>query len=194
MKLLGISGSLSPGSRTAEVVAVALAGAADDPDVQAELLDLRESRLEFCDGRPVEAYGEDTRQAIRRVEEADALIVGTPMYRGSYTGALKNLFDLVRNEPMAGKVAGLIATGGSDHHFLALEHELRPLFGFFRIHTVPGAVYAQNAHFSEGRLTDPAVREAARRLGADTVALWRHVRGQLAGPSYPVIRRKAGEG
>lgn len=190
MTVLGISGSLTRTSRTVSVVALALEGARDSGlDVATDLLDLRQVPLEFCDGRPLEAYRPETQDAVRRVEAADALVVGTPMYRGTYTGALKNLFDLVRNEPMAGKVVGLVATGGSDHHFLAIEHGLRPLFGFFRAFTVPGGVYAHAAHFTESQLTDRDIREAARDLGRQTVALWRQVQG-LSLLTYPSIPRK----
>lgn len=190
--IVGISGSLTPDSRTTRLVKMALDYAAGAGDVTTDLLDLRTVR-EFCDGRPHEAYSADTRAAIEKVEAADALIVGTPIYRGSYTGAFKNLFDLVRNEPMRGKVVGLIATGGSDHHFLALEHQLRPLFGFFRAHTVPGVVYAQNAHFVNGEL-DPSIQDRLHRLATDVVALGSSVRHAGAGPAYPKIERKPGEG
>ena len=47
------------------------------------------------------------------IQAADAYIIGTPIYRGAYTGSLKNLLDQVPVEALMGKVAGLIATGGS---------------------------------------------------------------------------------
>lgn len=107
---------------------------------------------------------------------------------------MKNLFDLVPNEAPHGKVAGIVATGGSDHHFLAVEHELRPLLSFFHMPTVPGAVYAQNAHFQDGRLVDDKIRDDCRQLGEGIVRLWRATRGEDAGPAYPVIQRKPSDG
>src|SRR6059058_3539307 len=87
-----------------------------------------------------DSYNSDTQRALALVEAADAYLVATPVYRGTYTGALKNFFDLVPNDPkgsdpLRGKVVGLLATGGSDHHYLVLEHQLRPLFGFFGAYT-----------------------------------------------------------
>jgi len=194
MKLLAISGSLTRSSRTAGVLRLVLEEAvAYDAAVEATLLDLRAYDVVFCDGRNPADYTGDTRTVIDLVAAADAYVVGSPLYRGSYTGALKNLFDLVPNDAPHGKVAGIVVTGGSDHHFLAIEHQMRPLLSFFQAQTVPGAVYAQNAHFQEGQLVDKAVRDACRRLGTDIVQLWRALRPGAVGPHYPAIRRKPGE-
>ena len=191
MKLLGISGSLTPTSRTVEVVRLVLDGSRrTDPEVETELLDLRDHDVAFCDGRDPAAYTGDTRTVIDLVAEADAYVIGTPSYRGSYTGALKNLFDLVPNDAPHGKVAGIVLTAGSDHHFLAIEHQLRPLLSFFQVLTVPGAVYAQNAHFTDGKLTDDTIRGQCLALGEAIVDLWRARHPEAAGgPAYPSIRR-----
>lgn len=192
MNLLAISGSLTHGSRTVGVLELALDYAAQWDDVTPRLLDMRTEALEFCDGRRLDEYSHATRAAIQAVLDADALLVGTPMYRGSYTGALKNLFDLVPNEPMAGKVVGLIATGGSDHHFLALDHELRPLFSFFQCLTVPHTVYVQNNYFENGELVSSA-KQSILKLVSATVALTRAVAGLELVRTYPAIRRKSGD-
>jgi FMN reductase len=78
---------------------------------------------------------------LRTIETADLLIVGTPVYRASYSGILKHVFDLVDRDALAGRVALLAATGGTPLHGLVGEHQLRPLLGFFRAITVPTFVY-----------------------------------------------------
>ena len=132
MKLLGVSGSPSVASKTLTAVALAVEHArASYPDVSAEVLNLRDHDVQFSDGRDPATYEGDTRTVIDTVLAADALVVGTPMYRGGYTGRLKNLFDVLPNDALEGKPVGLVATGGTDHHFLAIEHELKPVVGFF---------------------------------------------------------------
>lgn len=193
MKLLAISGSPSSPSKTVLALSVALARGAEHDDVHTDLLDLREQELVFSDGRDPADYTGASRRAINEVVAADALLVGTPMYRGGYTGRLKNLFDLLPNDALAGKPVGLVATGGTDHHFLALEHELKPLVGFFRAWAVPGAVYANNTHFSSGELVDRDVRDRLHDL-ADTVVTFARHMPTLAGAASPDIPRKsAGE-
>jgi len=189
MRLLGISGSPSRGSRTTRLIREVLDEAAQQPDVETELIEVVSSGAVLCDGRPPEAYEGDTRRVIDMVVAADAYVVGSPIYRGSYTGSFKNLFDLLPNDALSGKVVGLVATGGSDHHFLALEHQLRPLLSFFRAHTVPGTIYAQNAHFIHNGVA-PETQEACRSLAREIVRLSRAIAPGHAGPAYPMIVRR----
>ena len=175
-KLLAINGSLTaPPSRTRMVLDTALAGAkAYDPDVETEVLELREFALEFCDGRAPDDYNSDTRRALALVEEAEAYLVATPIYRATYTGALKNLFDLVPDgahgrDPLRGKVVGLLATGGSDHHYLALEHQLRPLFAFFGAHIPARVIYASSKDFDASKQVQGHLVEELTQLGREVV-------------------------
>jgi MsuE subfamily FMN reductase len=162
LQVVGISGSTVAPSKTRAAVEAALDFARDAHcEVSSELIGLSDWRLDFCDGRDPSLYSASTRAVLDTVSSADALIVGSPIYRGSYPGALKNLFDLLPVDAVQGKVVGLIATGGSPHHFLAIEHQLKPLMGFFRAHVVPVIVYAQDAHFDNGTLVD---REIIARL------------------------------
>jgi FMN reductase len=80
-------------------------------------------------------------EALRLIEGADLLIVGSPVYKGSYTGLLKHLIDLMDYPALLGTPVGLIATGGSDRHALVVEYQLRPLFSFFGAKTLATAVF-----------------------------------------------------
>lgn len=192
MKLLGLSGSLTPRSKTLIAIEKAVQFAVrHDPSVEVEIVNLRDYDIGFCDGRDPLLYDGDTKAVIEKIEEADALIVGSPIYRGSYTGALKNVLDLIPNDALRGKVVGLIATGGTYHHFLAIEHQLKPLFGFFHAHVVPGAVYAHNRHYSDKTLVDLEVIERLQRLGEDVVDLQNRIGQEYIGACSPSIPRKA---
>ena len=177
MKLVAISGSLAPHSRTAEVLAAAVARADRVWNVRAQLLDLRQHALEFCDGRPLDGYRPDTVAVVRQVADADALLVGTPIYRGTYSGALKNLVDLLPNEPMRGKVVGLVGNGASLHHALALDHTLRPLFAFFHAVIVPEGVYLTPDDFRQDGSQTPAARERLAALVDSVIRVTRSTRG-----------------
>jgi MsuE subfamily FMN reductase len=177
MHVLGINGSLQAGvSRSGAALGVALEAAAKHRGVTVELLDLRDYALDFCDGRAPERYGEDTRRALARVAAADAYVVATPVYRASYTGALKNFFDVIPNDPrgadpLRGKTVGLIATGGGRQHALVIEHQLRPLFGFFGARTAARGVYAVPEDFDAERAPGPRLREELSALADEVVAL-----------------------
>ncbi|OYR38983.1 NADPH-dependent FMN reductase [Halorubrum sp. Ib24] len=176
--LLGIVGSVSADSRTRTAVEVALDAAADTHDVDTAVLHLADYDLATADGRGIGNHEGDTADALELIVEADAYVVGTPVYRGSYSGALKNLFDMVPRGEWQGDVApfenaavGLVATGATDHHFLAVDQELRPAFAFFGAHTVGGATYASGDDFADGELVDGGVGDRLATLGEATVEL-----------------------
>ncbi|WP_273844095.1 NADPH-dependent FMN reductase [Rubrobacter calidifluminis] len=191
VRLVGLSGSPTARSKTLIAVETAIEHASrEHPAVEAEVINVRDHDIRFCDGRDPSLYEGDTRWLIDRMIEADALIVGTPIYRASYTGILKNVFDLIPNDALYGKPVGLVATAGSDHHFLAIEHELKPLLGFFQAHVVPGAVYARNEHFSEGRLVDEGIIESLKRLADAVVDFCERGRVGVGAP-VPRIERQS---
>src|SRR5205807_2048445 len=68
---------------------------------------------------------------LAQILAAEVLVVGSPTYKGSYTGLFKHFFDLIDPAALRGKPVLLTATGGGDRHALIVEHQLRPLFGFF---------------------------------------------------------------
>lgn len=177
MKRVAVSGRLTPHSRTAQVLAVAVARADRVWNGDAQRLDLRQHPLEFCDGRPLDRYRPDTAVVVRPVAEAAAVLVGTPIYRGTYTGALKNLVDRLPTEPMRGKVVGLVGTGASRPHALALDHTLRPRFAFFQAVTVPEGVYPTPENFQQDGSLAPAGRERLGALVDSTIGLTRATRG-----------------
>jgi len=117
----------------------------------ADLLDLGTLKLGFADGTPPDQLDDDTAAAIEAIENATALIVATPVYRGSLTGSLKNLLDLTPVAALQGKVVGLVAMGASDHHFLGAERHLRDVLAFFGAVTMPVAVYLNNRDFEDGQ-------------------------------------------
>ena len=195
MKLLGVSGGPTQSSKTLLAVKTALEYAkAYDNNVQTETLNISDYNVQFCDARDPAKYENDARLVIDKVVDADALIFGTPMYRGTYTGILKNLFDLIPNDAILGKPVGLIATGGSDHHYLALEHELKPILGFFLAFVLPGTVYANNEHYSNGNLSSEDIQEKLKQLGTSIINFHKLLpddRCSIIGAMGPTIKRKS---
>lgn len=59
--------------------------------------------------------------------QADGVVVGTPVYKASYSGVLKALLDLLPQYALTGKTVLPLATGGSTAHVLAIDYALRPV-------------------------------------------------------------------
>ncbi|MET9391264.1 NADPH-dependent FMN reductase [Streptomyces sp. NPDC006624] len=78
-------------------------------------------------------------RATALVEQADGVVVGTPVYKAAYSGLLKALLDLLPQYALAGKTVLPLATGGSTAHVLAIDYALRPVLSSMgAAHIVPG--------------------------------------------------------
>ena len=171
MKIPGISGSVKRPSRTAHVVERIVAAIGRTAKVETDLIDLADAAPVLFRALRADELDEAGRAIVDAVEAADVLVVGSPVYRASYTGALKHLFDIVDFRALQGRRVILAATGGSPLHGLMLEHQFRPLFGFFGTVTVPTTVYAIEADFTGYTLSNPAVEARIERAVADLFEL-----------------------
>lgn len=158
LRIVAVSGGLQRPSRTLALVEQLIEGLTEAIHSDVRLIELGEIIPHF--GNVVQraqlpAHIED---ALKDVESADLLLVASPIYRGSYTGLFKHFFDLVHHEALIDVPVLLAATGGSDRHALAIDHQLRPLFSFFQAHTLPVGVYATDKEFENYRVSSEALR------------------------------------
>jgi FMN reductase len=163
LSVVGLSGSLRRPSRTAVLAGALLAAVDHRLSSKGRLIALSDVAPTLFRAFSRDAADAEAEAIIEAVEKADVLVVATPVYRGSYTGALKHLFDLIRHDALVGKPVILAATGGSHLHGLVTEHALRPLLSFFNTVTVPTAIYATEADFTAGQLASVAVRGRIER-------------------------------
>lgn len=185
MNVLGINGSVKQPSRTACVVSHILASIERRASVSVDAIDLAVAAPVLFRALRADQLDGPGRKIIDAVEAADVLVVGSPVYRASYTGALKHLFDLVDFRALQGKRVVLAATGGTPLHGLMLEHQFRPLFGFFGAVTAPTTVYAVEADFTEYTLSNPAVEARIERAVAELIDL---LPALAVGDHHPALR------
>lgn len=142
--VLGISGSTSRPSRTALVREI-VARFSGNP--QRRVFELADEAPHLFGALNRAALRGRAAEIVEAVESADVLVVATPVYRASYTGALKHLFNLVDHRALRGRPGILAATGGLATHGLMTEHQMRPLLGFFGAASVPTAIFAIESNF-----------------------------------------------
>lgn len=187
-QLIGVLGSVTPPGRLRRALAWTLDSASESASgADTSLLDLADVRLAFADGRPPEQVGDDTASMIQRITSAEAVIFASPVYRATYTGALKNLLDLLPIEALQGKPCGIIAMGASQHHYLGVDAGLRQVLAWFGALLSPTSVYLSSADFREGELQDEA--KAELRALAETVLRLRAIAGPSLGPLPLAARR-----
>ncbi|MET7247761.1 FMN reductase [Methylobacterium sp. EM32] len=169
-RIVAFSGNVRRPSRTRALVEAVAAELGRRRPIDLKVFDLAEVGT---------GLGATTRQAlplpiahmIEAIEGADALIVGSPVHNGSYSGLFKHVIDFLEPAALAGKPVALTATGGGPRHALMVEHQLRPLFGFFTAHVAPTAVYAGEAEIENGVVTDERVAERVAAAASELAHL-----------------------
>ena len=159
-RLIAIVGSVTPPGRLLNATRWLLDSArASRQELEIELINLADKKVAFADGRPPEQYKDDTAGIIASVRAADSVIIASPVYRGSFTGALKNLLDHLPLESLAGKPVGIIAMGATQHHFLGVDWHLRDVLAWFGALLVPTSVYLASSDFVDGQLGESAKQD-----------------------------------
>jgi FMN reductase len=103
------------------------------------------------------------REALALVIDADAIVVGTPVYKASFSGVLKVFLDLLPQDGLAGKLVLPVATGGSQSHMLALDYALRPVLASLGPRHILPSIYATSSqlpwHPEQGLQPDGPIAE-----------------------------------
>lgn len=109
--------------------------------------------------------------ALKSVSDADALVVVTPVFSGSYSGLLKSFFDVLDNTALDGMPVLIAATGGSVRHSLMLDHAMRPLFTYLRARVVSTGVYAGPEDWGAGSNGAPALDQRISRAASELAGM-----------------------
>ncbi len=111
---------------------------------------------------------DDTARVVDVVTAAPAVLIATPVYRGSLTGALKNVRDHLPVPALRDTPVGLVSTGASDHHFLGADRHLRDVLTFFGAVTTPTSAYLTSRDFTDGEPSEDALARLDALIGATT--------------------------
>ena len=166
-RVVGVPGSLRDASYTRVAVNRALDGvrrAGGD----AELLDLREYDLPTFDADRADAG--DASAFADRIRAADAVVLGTPMYHGSYSSTLKTALDYCGFDEFENKTVGLLAVAGGGFPVTALEH-LRSVCRALNAWVIPHQVAVPNAssQIDDGEIRDDGLDHRTLVLGRRAV-------------------------
>ncbi|MGN5764577.1 FMN reductase [Acinetobacter calcoaceticus] len=183
LNIVAVSGGLNSPSKTESLVQAILDELSEAIDIKVHFVKLSEIGPLLGGAIYRNQLPQRVQDDLAAVEAADALIVGTPVYRASFTGLFKHFFDFVEQTALVDVPVLLAASGGSDRHALVLEHQLRPLFSFFQAQTLPIGVYATDRDFTPEytvkteQLADRVTLAVARAL---PILEWAPAKGQRA--------------
>src|ERR1700749_2001740 len=122
--VLAISSSQSPTSKTAKVADYVFQRISE-PTMMTRHIRLRDMDPEALIS--AKSSHVSVARTVTAIEQADGVVITTPIFKASYSGLLKIFLDLLPQFALAGKAILPIATGGSLAHLLALDYRLRPV-------------------------------------------------------------------
>lgn len=167
LRALGISGSVSTNSRSRVLVEQTLARL-EKLGADSSLLDLTDLPADALLAR---RRDDTVDAAILQATQAAILVLGTPIYRASYTGQLKAFLDLFPQDALRGRMVGLIATGAGSTHALVIDHGLRPLVASLRGLTAAQALYVTDSQFPDKAQVPEEIDRQASALAHELYAL-----------------------
>lgn len=178
VKVVGIAGSLRPGSYSQQALKVAIDRVAA-LGAEVEILDLRSLNLPFCDGSDDYPDYPGVAKLKQTVSEADAIVLATPEYHGSVSGVLKNALDLMGFEEFTGKVTGVISVLGGQSNNNSLN-DLRVILRWIHAWTIPEQIavgQAWKAFSEDGKLLDEGLSKRFDAFAQSLVEATQKLRG-----------------
>ena len=161
LRLVAVSGGLQRPSKAAALAEHLMDQIADEVLCEQRLVELGQLAPQLAGAVWRSQLPETVERELAAVEQADIVVVTTPVYRGAYTRLFKHFFDFIHQDALIDTPVLLAATGGSERHALMIDHQLRPLFSFFQARTLPLGVYATDKDFLDYRLQDEALIQRA---------------------------------
>ncbi|WP_424768585.1 NADPH-dependent FMN reductase [Paenibacillus sp. sgz302251] len=90
-------------------------------------------------------------EANALVENADAVIIASPVYKASYTGVLKAYLDLLPQKGLDGKIIAPLFIGGTIAHLLSIDYSLKPVLASMGAKLYVSGVYAIDSQINRAQ-------------------------------------------
>ncbi|MEM8738714.1 MAG: NAD(P)H-dependent oxidoreductase [Planctomycetota bacterium] len=174
--VLAFSGSLRQGSLNQKLVKLAARGAAKS-GADVRVIDLADFLLPIFD-EDVESRGTPAEAVSLKamMKAADGMLIASPEYNSSLSGALKNAVDWASRkaegesalEAFSGKAVAVMAASPSPVGGLRGLMHLRQILSHIQMHVLPGQMtlcHADEAFDDAGELKDPKLGANAEKLG-----------------------------
>ena len=171
IRITGVCGSLSADGATRKALEIALKGAAEY-NAETELLELRDFNLVFYGSVPQDEYPPDVLQLRQALKDSQGIILATPEYHGSLTGALKNMLDLMSIEDFETKIIGLVGVAGGDIGAINSLNTMKTICRNLHCWVLPQEVSIANSAQTfddDGTVKDPAIEERLLNVGRQVV-------------------------
>ena len=137
--------------------------------LEVKLINLSDGGIDYYTGDG--NFSDTTKEAIKKITEADVWIVGTPIYNSFFSSALKNLFEYIDYKKTAGKTAGLVIIAAGNSGFTDVQTLLTQLMSYFNVITNPQAVFIMADTAENDQITNEDVKTRLKQLVDQTLEL-----------------------
>ncbi|MBI3671579.1 NAD(P)H-dependent oxidoreductase [Candidatus Azambacteria bacterium] len=182
LKAIGISGSLRSASKNTVVLknAIKMASAAG---VEVELLNLRDLNVPIYDGDLENEGMPDGVKILReKILEADLLLIASPEYNGSVSGALKNAIDWASRgqNVLDGKIAAIFGASSGSFGTIEGQKHLRDILNKLNCFILPQPrVYISSSGETisdDGTIKDEMAKSKLNELMVKTIEFARKMK------------------
>jgi NAD(P)H-dependent FMN reductase len=175
-----VCGSLNSNSVTKMALETVLRGAAES-GVTTRLIELADYEIPFFGQFTIDDVPPDVQRLRKELDESRGIILGTPEYHGSLSGALKSMLDLMSSEQFEGKIVGLVGVAGGHTGAIQSLNALRTIGRNLHCWVLPEQVSvaeSNTAFEQDGKPKDSAIEQRLMNLGQQ-VALFATVQRKI---------------
>lgn len=174
--LVVVSAGLSEPSTTRQVAeqiadATVRQVTASGEGLEVRIVDLRTLATDLATFMTTVIATPELAAATGTVTGADALIVATPVFQGSYSGLFKMFFDTLDTGSLEGVPVTVVATAGTLRHSMVLDYAVRPLLSFLHAVVLPTGVFVATEEFGGDTGLARRILRAAAELAAQLTSV-----------------------
>jgi len=191
-KILAFAGSLREHSYSKRVVKTAVKGA-ETAGAEVTYIDLRDFPMPIYNADDHEKNGFDANalKLQKLLSEHDGLLIASPEYNGSLSGALKNAIDWTSRkndefklgEVFKGKVAAIMTESPGAFGGLRCLGHLRGVLSILLVNVLPSEIAVGKVHEmfdgNGAEMTDAKMKGILEDLGASLVDILRKTHGEV---------------
>lgn len=174
----GLSSESSTTRLTERLIDAAVASArADGADPIVTRINLRQLATGLVNMTVTPTPDPELEEAFEAVQQADAVITATPIYKMAPVGIHTLFWQLIDEGALTSTPVLLASTGGTPRHSLAAESTLRPMLGYLKGLVIPTSVFAATDDWGD---PEDATR-LARRIETAAAELMAWASGNTGG-------------
>jgi len=165
-KLLIIQTSLNKTGNTQKIVNYTKQEFDKLENFKTEILDLKETKIELCNGEKIEKYSSETQDLYKKIKSADCYILATPIYNNAISGVCKNFLDIF-SKAMENKYVGLIENSGNTHAQGKAYNQLILIFEYHKIKLLEFYVFTNTRSFKNNELVDDLAKDELDKMKSE---------------------------